>query len=924
MKKINRLASENVIHAPGRVIKHPTMIRYHSERNGNGLLRENMNFIAVDFETDYQTGETKLIGCFDGDRYWSYDNAFLENLAMLIRYAVKNGRALVYWSRFDPLQIFRVLLMSLPPEKRHDAIAAYEKIGGSWDKKSKSWLIPPVLETIVGNKRVGVSMVIRGNLQLFCIDEDSEYCDTTWTYNIAPFYAESIADTAKRYNLTWYTKIADEVHLIDAAGWERFKVDTSFRGNVMLSNKYDAMAAWHLARKLGEDFAAAFWGWYPKSHISVGSHGRAFISAYAEHAHEDLFGEERKKAVSDDLRTLSIQPHLESWRKQLGDDTFKDFYSACHEVYKGAKIECYGYGFYQTAVIADLTQAYPDTEKDLLDLRDSVVDVGFGIPPLETSASYVFIRGTINIPPGTEYHPFLIRKPGDDTTNICPTGSFIKTTYWRDERDVGEKMGITFEDEIWYRITTKGQKSIFAGAILAAVKMREALREAHDPNEFRPKQMAAAGYGIRFEATPLYTLTSAHKEEIVDRAADLNPYREILKQYRGSINLDGIVADLKANYGDRYASIRKTWHGGKRGPDVVARELSERGITIEAENPADIMIELLSLYNQKSVQVKMESVEDRDIVFDGLRAGDFFEPVSASRITMKTRVKISEACLAVVSAGGRPIFAQTDSIAWEGTESMLPETMWRVKKTLGYFEKPATIHDLVSLGAGRYEYSKVDNESGEWTKLVAKSRGVYMEKLLDEEGVELDDINWRNALRHLVHHLDNIPGNDAKKPLRRGLDGGLIVLRMKVLVTPGLVSHSNTYASEDIGRIVLITKILDPVTGRKKRRIEIPKDLSMLADAHIWSSPPNVTGGMVSGEDEIDDTLPDLRNEMMGTPFPVEKKRHGPHERDAMEKFDRRTKYNLLRHHGFDPAEAGTLSFRSYPNVMLAIKAKGI
>lgn len=904
MKKDNKFVNPGVIAAPGRIIKHPTMIRYFSERNGNGLLRENPNYIAIDIESDYKTGDTKLIGCYDGANYWRYEDAFLENLARLFKYAMKESRAIVYWSRFDPLQLFRIMLLATPAEKRRDALNAYEKIAGSWNEKDGTWTTPPVLEAAVGNKRIGVAMAIRGNLQLFYIDEESKYCNTTWTYNIAPFYAEALEKTAHRYGFTWYTKVAEEAHLLSAAEWARFQTDASFHDLVVSSNRLDAMAAWHLARKLGDDFATAFWGWYPKSHISVGSHGRAFIAAYAEHAHEDLKGEIRKRAVMDDLRSLSIEPHLADWKTQLGDDNYKDFISAAHEVYKGAKIECYGYGYFKKAYIADLTQAYPDTEKDLLDLRGSVVDIGFGTPPSETANTYVFVRGTIHIPRGTEYHPFLIRKPGDDTTNICPTGEFIKTTYWKDERDVGLKMGITFDDEIWYRITTTGTLSVFAGAIHAAVKMREALRAAKDPNEFRPKQMAAAGYGIRFEATPLYKTQSVTHEVEMDRADDLNPYLEILKDYKGKIDLDGIADDMKYTYGSEYAAIRRTWHkAGGLPPEVVAQELASRGITIEAINPADIFVEILGLYRQKKSAVRMETVTEDTIVFDGLRAGDFFEPIAASRITMKTRVKIAEACLAITAAGGRPIFAQTDSVAWEGRADMLPEAMWREKKTLGFFEKPAEIRELISLGAGRYEYMKIDKDTGEWTSFVAKSRGVYMEKLVDADGVELEDVCWRNALRHLVN--------------------GMIVLRMKVLVTPGLVAHSRTYAPEDLGRIVLITKILDPVTGRKKRRIEAPKDLAVLADRHIWSEPPHVVGGMVPGEVEIDDTLPDLRKSVMETSLEEKKKtRSRDHDRDKDEKEERRMRYYLLRQYGYDPAEAGKLSYRSIESIMKLIKGQ--
>jgi len=919
MKVYNKLVSEpRIATMTGRVIKHPTIIKYHSIPGATSIGKKPMDFIGVDIESDYKTGETKLIGCFDGSAYWFYEDSFLENLRQLVKLAAGTNRSIVYWSRFDPLQFFRILLQALPEAEREFATKSYEKISGVWNRRKSKWESRPVLEASCGSSKIGVAMAVRGNLQLFTRPDDGGRLMKAWTYNVAPFYAEALKETGKRF-LPWYSKMEESDHLISGDEWLEVRRSGARREGVLKSNELDARAAYALACKIGEDFARVCWGWYPKNLISVGALGRAAIVAYAQHEHEDAPKEARQALVLDDLRSIGIHYHLAAWKAQMGEETFKDFYSAIHEVYKGAKIECYGYGYWEKAFTADLTQAYPATEVQLLDLRGSKVDTGFGNPPDETATDYVLIRGMVHIPDGCEYHPFLIRKPGEEENNICPTGDFM-TTYWKDERDLGVKMGISFEDEIWYRIKTEGKLSLFAGCVQTQVNERMRLKKLKDPTEFRLKQQASSDYGIRFEATPIYKLELATKSVITDIARGLNTYKEVLKGYHHKVNLESVAADLKSTYGDDYAKIRALWGGGKLQPDVVARELETQGIYIEEINPASIMIRIHEMYRMPDKAVQRESITEEKIIFDGLRAGDYFEPMAASRITMKTRCKIAEACLSIVKSGGRPIFAQTDSIEWEGSAADLDPAMWRAEKTLGYFEKPSEVRDLISLGAGRYEYKAKDPETGEWELLTAKSRGVHMESVLAEDGIVLSSTRWRESLKNLV--------------------GNKIMLTMKVLVTPGLtnVAHhvktveydkeKNTktvveipLGTEDIGRIIEIVKELDPISGRKKRYIELPRHLESLATKHYWSAPVHVCGGVAPGEGDIDDTLPDMRKELQATPWIDDK---SDKKKDAEDKKERRGKYFLLRRHRFDAKEAASLCGRSWGSVMELIKARDV
>lgn len=786
MKKLNSLVSEEAIARGGRVSKHPSVIRYHSIPSNGDLISQPKPFISLDIESDHETGEMHLLGCYNGKKYWFYEENHLSGFVQVIDYCEFNHHSLSYWSKFDPVQLLRLLIIDLDPEEQLIALRYYTKIMASWNKKKATWEERPTVERKIRNKVFGISASIRASLQFFIRQEDSENIGNVWAYNIAPFYAENLKKTAKRYGFDWYSKMSEKEHLLNKDDWERFhhpknKLDEAFRKDVLKSNELDAKLAWYLTMKLQNDFASVYYGRYPASLISSGSFTRASLMAYTEEVNKKDFGGKAYKAkVMDDLQSIGIKYHEQNWKDQLGEEIFKDFYSLCHEIYWGATIECYGYGYFERAFTADLSGAYPSTENELLDLRHSVIDYGVGLPPDEEKHTYVMIRGTVNIPDHTEYHPFLIRNPVHDTGNIHPTGRF-RSCYWKTERDLGLEMGIYFENEEWYRITTKGQLSVIAGCSRSLQKIRFDLRAKNDPNEFRPKQENSGLYGINFEATPIYKTVG------------------------------------------------------------------------------------------------------KDLVYDGLRGGKYLNSIYASRITSQTRCKMSRACIEIRKAGGKPIWVQTDAVSWLGKVSDLSKELWREEKTIGYFEKPSEIRDMISLGAGRYEYSKLNKETGEWDNYTAKSRGVYLEEIKGADGITIGNVRWKDELKRLT--------NDK------------IILHMKTLITPGMILGNKDYTVKDLGRIVVVKKELDPISGRNKRKIDKIKDLSSLATTHYWSEPIPVSDGLILGEDLIDNTLPILREELKTKKFKDVSKQEKSRHRTEDQKKEYREKYFILRKYGYDPEE---------------------
>jgi len=107
--------------------------------------------------------------------------------------------------------------------------------------------------------------------------------------------------------------------------------------------------------------------------------------------------------------------------------------------------------------------------------------------------------------------------------------------------------------------------------------------------------------------------------------------------------------------------------------------------------------------------------QEGEILWEGYRAGDFFNPVIASYITAFTRTYISEVSYNIIQNGGEVYLNMTDSIIFNGKITL---DIFSKDKTLGKFEMPTEISDIIILGAGRYEYKD------EFTnKYVIKNRG---------------------------------------------------------------------------------------------------------------------------------------------------------------------------------------------------------
>ena len=96
--------------------------------------------------------------------------------------------------------------------------------------------------------------------------------------------------------------------------------------------------------------------------------------------------------------------------------------------------------------------------------------------------------------------------------------------------------------------------------------------------------------------------------------------------------------------------------------------------------------------------------DNGNIIWQGYRAGDFFNPVIASYITASTRSYLSDVSNNIIENGGSVFLNMTDSIIYDGNVTL---DVISEKKTLGKFDKQQDLEDIIILGAGRYEYKNV-------------------------------------------------------------------------------------------------------------------------------------------------------------------------------------------------------------------------
>lgn len=902
------------LNVEGRSIKHPALIKLYATINPGKINKDPLALLGLDLETNHITGELRLLGFWNGQFYdYQTDNFlgfFISKLRSCRGTTDNPQRSIAFWNQLDPFIIFKEFLKYTEPKTHIDSLGRYGKIGGEYDEKEKRWTVPPVVEVEWHDVYVGIQMVLNGSVQFFIRKLDGSRIFYTWGYDISALY-ESHLEAEATPRLPYYKKGGDELHKID---WERFDRDTTFREAVLESNMLDARAVYDLGIIIQEEFKTAFHH-YPVSLVSQGSLARSAIVATLTERYKaklnitkpgdpDFIAEPVKEAVMDDLKSIGFINYYDGWFDQIGGDALKDLYALSMEAYSGGYIESLRYGKCADAWYCDIASAYPAVIRQLFDLRGCKITHGKGEPP-HIPNSYCFVRGTCHIPATVNYHPITVKHPMSPETNIRAVGTY-KASYTIEERDFLITQGGTFTDDVWYNIETKGVLSPMAEVCDHFLELRAKLKKDGNSAQYMAKIAANSMYGILFEAVDTFETKAV---EVTDKYKNYHPYKDLMASYLKSVNFSGMEADLQAIYGADYKKIVNRWKVRKNdyglAPDVIAHELEERGCIIEETHPADILKRMNEMYAE-TINGEMHRTEER-IQRGGYRAGEFFNPIYATIITSRARLLISKALASIASNGGKPILVMTDSIFWEGRFDDLPTEYWREKKTVGYFEKPALVHNMVCLGAGRYEYESDDDHV-----ITAKRRGLNAVDMHDEKGTALDAFNWTSC-------LDLMARTHSEK----------ISIKVRALLSVGIVLHNNDYTVDDLGRIVDDFREVEVIVGRSKRVFPNEyKDPAMLLHGMLDTFPIVLGVGMFGEGTMHDQTLPHLREKMAEkeviTANEKTKRRKSINQQNYAKKpktkeklsNDYKTKYSQIRDAGYSVIEAKNMAKWSMERIM--------
>jgi len=302
------------------------------------------------------------------------------------------------------------------------------------------------------------------------------------------------------------------------------------------------------------------------------------------------------------------------------------------------------------------------------------------------------------------------------------------------------------------------------------------------------------------------------------------------------------------------------------------------------------------------VRTKSETVDVWAVVSKGYRAGEFYNPVYAAYITGMVRVQLNKACAMIEARGGTPLLTMTDSIFWKGSPDLLPEDMWREKKTLGYFEKPETATDFICLGSGRYGY--VNQQGYQQTK----RRGINVRNFKDADGIALDDFNWMELARTAAKH-----------------ESATVDLDVSVLISPGLVRASNELSINDLGRVVIRPRTLGLTVGHTKRIAEVERLTGDVLMTEMIMSKPLHLDRFMTG-DLIDGTYPTLRymmNSMELVTRDDRKRVKGAKRSRKHYQAHAKERYRALVEAGFTADEARSLRNASDDDIRRHIQTKG-
>lgn len=345
------------------------------------FFKEFYRFNTIDIETI--DDKLFILGCTKKDKYYYYTDNFYNNFHDLLIASVRSNSDILTWSRYDNTHLLKLIFSNIPEDEREKVLNRIGKISPIYEYEYNGFIFT-------------IQNVIKYSVVYKITDRKKKSKNVT-IYNLKNLFTTDLEDTAKNYEIGWYTKIGDEYHIIDR---ERYKNDKTYQKMVIKSNELDNRVLSAIAYALLENFKSIT-NVYPKTIFTAGSIARSFLMAF-----RDEFG---------DASQLSFK----SIFKNINDDISNQLLDYAMRSYHGGKVEVYKIGYIKEGYMTDKNSAYPYALSLLPKLTDKIV---FDKDTENLKKYfYAFIKCNIFIEDEQFNHPIIIKSPTGNI-NLSPYG----------------------------------------------------------------------------------------------------------------------------------------------------------------------------------------------------------------------------------------------------------------------------------------------------------------------------------------------------------------------------------------------------------------------------------------------------------------------------------------------------------------------
>lgn len=345
------------------------------------FFKEFYRFNTIDIETI--DNQLFILGCTIKDKYYYYTDNFYNNFHDLLISSIRSNSDILSWSRYDNTHLLKLIFSSIPEDDREKVLNRIGKIS-------------PIYEYEYNGFNFTIQNVIKYSVVYKITDKKKKSKNVT-IYNLKNLFTTDLENTAKNYQITWYSKLGDEYHMIDR---KRFIYDKTYQKMVIKSNELDNKVLSAIAYALLENFKSIT-NVYPKTIFTAGSIARSFLMAF-----RDEFG---------DASQLSFK----SIFKNIDDDISNQLLDYAMRSYYGGKVEVYKIGYIKEGYMTDKNSAYPFALSLLPKLTDRIV--------FDKNSEnlkkyfYAFIKCNIFIEDEQFNHPIIIKSPTGNI-NLSPYG----------------------------------------------------------------------------------------------------------------------------------------------------------------------------------------------------------------------------------------------------------------------------------------------------------------------------------------------------------------------------------------------------------------------------------------------------------------------------------------------------------------------